>query len=56
MLSMEFLAYIDPGAGSLFVQAVIAGVLAGLYVIKLYWQKLKLGFQKLGDKLKRRDR
>jgi hypothetical protein len=43
-------AYIDPGAGSLFIQALIGGVLAGLYAIKLYWTKLKLGLTKLFSK------
>ena len=38
-----YCAYIDPGSGSLLVQALIGGVLAGLHVIKLYWQKLKSG-------------
>lgn len=36
-----FLAYIDPGAGSLFVQAIVGGTLAALYAIKQYWHKLK---------------
>jgi hypothetical protein len=42
-----FLAYIDPGAGSLFVQAVIGGILAALYAIKLYWFRLKAGMRRL---------
>lgn len=46
------LAYIDPGAGSLFVQAIIGGLLAGLYAIKLYWQKLKAALRKFADKFK----
>lgn len=41
---MHFLfAYIDPGSGSIFVQAVIGGILASIYTIKIYWQKLKSG-------------
>ncbi len=42
---MNLLAYVDPGAGSLLVQALIGGLLAGLYAIKLYWTKLKLGLK-----------
>lgn len=54
---MNFLfAYIDPGAGSLLVQAIIGGVLAGLYAIKLYWQKVKAGVRKLLQIFKRSDR
>ena len=48
----SLLAYIDPGAGSLFVQAIIGGLLAGLYLLKIYWQKFKLGVRRLGVKLK----
>ena len=35
------LAYLDPGAGSLFLQALAGGV-AGLVVLaKLYWSRIK---------------
>jgi len=44
--------YIDPGAGSLLVQAIIGGVLAGLYALKLHWKKLKLLLHNLGNKVK----
>jgi len=50
--SFLFLAYIDPGAGSLFVQAVIGGTLAALYAIKLYWHKLKAGLKSLLNRRK----
>jgi len=33
--------YLDPGAGSIVVQAVIAGVLGVATVVKLYWGKIK---------------
>ena len=35
-------AYIDPGTGSLVIQMVVAGVMAGLYLFKRYWTKIKL--------------
>ncbi len=34
-------AYIDPGTGSIILQAVIGGIAAGLVVIKTYWHRLK---------------
>jgi hypothetical protein len=34
-------AYLDPGTGSIILQAVIASVASSLFVIKLYWHKLK---------------
>ena len=34
-------AYLDPGAGSLILQMVIAGIVGALFTIKMYWLKLK---------------
>lgn len=34
-------AYIDPGTGSLMLQALIGGLAGGLFMIKIYWRKLK---------------
>jgi len=34
-------AYLDPVTGSLIIQSLIASVAAALFVIKLYWHKLK---------------
>jgi len=34
-------AYLDPGTGSYILQLLIAGVLGGLFAIKVYWAKLK---------------
>jgi hypothetical protein len=45
-------AYIDPGSGSYFLQLLIAGLLAGLYSLKIYWAKVR-GF--LGKLLRWRD-
>ncbi len=46
-------AYVDPGAGSLFLQLLLGGI-AGLFVIlKLYWKKLTALFLKR-KKLKRK--
>lgn len=34
-------AYLDPGTGSYIVQSLIAALAAGLYIIKLYFGKIK---------------
>jgi hypothetical protein len=33
-------AYLDPGTGSIVLQAIVAGVASSLFVIRMYWQKL----------------
>lgn len=33
-------AYLDPGTGSMILQAVIGAVAGALIVVKLYWYKL----------------
>ncbi len=35
-------AYLDPGSGSLIVQALVAAFFALSLAIKVYWQKIKL--------------
>jgi hypothetical protein len=37
------LAYLDPGSGSMILQAVVGGVAAVAVMGKLYWRRL-LGF------------
>lgn len=34
-------AYLDPGTGSIILQATIAAVASSLFAIKMYWFKLK---------------
>ena len=40
-------AYLDPGTGSILLQALIATVASSLFVIKMYWYKFRslLGFK-----------
>ncbi len=45
-------AYLDPGTGSMLLQGLIAGVAAGLMVIKLYWYKIKAFLFRRGHKAK----
>lgn len=34
-------AYIDPGTGSYLLQILIASVVSGLFVINMWWAKIK---------------
>ncbi|MCK5274405.1 MAG: hypothetical protein KAR37_07150 [Alphaproteobacteria bacterium] len=34
-------AYIDPGTAGMVLQAIIGGIVGALFVVRLYWQKLK---------------
>ncbi len=34
-------AYLDPGTGSIILQAIIASVAGSLFVVKAYWYKLR---------------
>ena len=38
---MRMLSYIDPGAGSMILQALGAGVAGVMVMGKLYWAKIK---------------
>jgi len=34
-------AYIDPGTGSLIIQVILASVAGGVYLIRIFWNKIK---------------
>lgn len=38
-------AYLDPGTGSIVIQAVIAGVVGALAAVRLYWHRLRSIFR-----------
>ena len=38
-------AYLDPGTGSVVIQAVIAGIVGALAIGRLYWHKLRSIFR-----------
>lgn len=42
--------YLDPGVGSYIFQILIAGTVAGLFAIKLFWGQIKTFFKKLFEK------
>ena len=45
-------AYLDPGTGSYITQLMIGFVAGGLYLLKVYWQKLVSIFRRLFRKPK----
>lgn len=40
-------AYLDPGTGSLILQAILAGIFSALFFIKMFWRRIKLFFSNL---------
>ncbi|MDO8931699.1 MAG: hypothetical protein Q7U97_04835 [Rhodocyclaceae bacterium] len=40
-------AYLDPGTGSYILQIIIGAFLAGLFAIKIFWNKVKNLFRNL---------
>ncbi len=44
------LAYLDPGTGSYIVQLLLAGLMGGLFLVKVYWKKIKGFFASLFSK------
>jgi len=42
----NFLGYISGGTGSLIIQVVIASLVGGAFVLRLYWSKIKGLFRK----------
>jgi hypothetical protein len=46
MFITEAHSYIDPGTGSIILQAIIGGIAALGFSIKLYWYKIKSFFKK----------
>jgi hypothetical protein len=34
-------AYLDPGTGSMIIQGVIAATAGSIYLLKVYWRKVK---------------
>ena len=39
-LSGPLEAYLDPGTGSMAIQMILAGVVAGIAAAKVYWHKI----------------
>ena len=46
LISVNASAYIDPGSGSILLQALIGGLAAAGATLSIYWEKLKSFFSK----------
>lgn len=45
--SPDAYAYLDPGTGSYMLQILLGSLVAGFFVIKQYWHRLKNFFKEL---------
>ena len=52
LFTTKTFAYIDPGSGSILLQAIIAAIAGAGTAISIYWKKIKLFFTKI---LKKKD-
>jgi len=48
-------AYLDPGTGSVILQAIIAAIATASATIAFYWRKFKLLFKKIFGKKEKKD-
>lgn len=46
------LAYLDPGSGSIILQAILAALATAGATITFYWRKIKIFFKNFFDKKK----
>ncbi len=51
-LNSNAYAYLDPGSGSIIIQAILAFFAASIATISFYWSKFKTFFHKLLKKKK----
>ena len=49
-ISEVVLAYLDPGTGSMILQALIAGLVGAAFAIKMFWHKITSGLARLFGK------
>lgn len=45
--------YIDPGTGSLIIQLLIASFVGGIFLLKIFWGKVKAFLKKIFSKATR---
>jgi len=53
LVSQNVHPYIDPGTGSLIIQVLIAGFVGGLFLVKVYWGKIKAVLNNLFSRAKK---
>ncbi|HEV3120423.1 MAG TPA: hypothetical protein VGY53_00905 [Isosphaeraceae bacterium] len=39
--ALSLVAYLDPGSGSFALQMLLATAFSGMYVLKLYWRRVR---------------
>ena len=49
-------AYLDPGTGSIILQAILGFIAATLATLSFYWNKVKIFFSKLLKKNKKNEK
>lgn len=52
LFALDANAYLDPGTGSIIIQALIAGFVGAVFVIKIYYRRIKDFFVKIFAKKK----
>jgi hypothetical protein len=52
-ISQNIHAYIDAGTGTLIIQFLIAGFVGGLFLIKVFWKKVKAFFGNLFARIRK---
>ena len=55
-LNSNAYAYLDPGSGSIILQAILGFIAASLVTISFYWAKVKTFLSKLLKKKKKSER
>jgi hypothetical protein len=55
---MRLFAYLDPGTGSIIIQAIIGAIVGAGVVVKVYWRKIRslFGGKKNTDKKENDDK
>ena len=46
LINTNAYAYLDPGTGTIIIQAIVGTIAAGAVTIKIYWYKFKIFFKK----------
>ena len=52
----EACAYLNPGTSSFILQLIIAALVGGLFVVKLFWDKIKNFFENLFSRRKKHEK
>ena len=56
LLNTDAYAYLDPGSGSMILQAILGFIAAALATVSYYWEKVKTFLSKLFRKKKKSEK